>query len=85
MILLVRPRGAGFCMRATCIAMVEAPSRAPRPVSYTHLDVYKRQLIAVIVGVLFALILFYKFVDWVGPYSGGLSSQEVGKGSVAGR
>ncbi|MFY9627914.1 MAG: hypothetical protein WAK03_07145 [Methylocystis sp.] len=42
-------------------------------------------LIAVIVGVLFALILFYKFVDWVGPYSGGLSSQEVGKGSVAGR
>ena len=27
----------------------------------------------------FVVVLFFKFVDWLGPYSGGLSSPEVGK------
>jgi hypothetical protein len=36
-------------------------------------------VLAVIFALIFSVILFNKFVEWVGPYSGGLSSPEVGK------
>ena len=38
-------------------------------------------VLTVIVALVFVLVLFSKFVDWVGPSAGGLVSHEVGKGT----
>jgi hypothetical protein len=42
-------------------------------------------VLTVIVALVFVLVLFSKFVDWVGPSSGGLVSHEVGKGTSMAR
>ncbi len=36
-------------------------------------------VLTVIVALVFVVVLFSKFVEWVGPSSGGLGSREVGK------
>ena len=38
-------------------------------------------VIAVIVAIIFVVVLFFKFVDWVGPLSGG-SASEAGKAQM---
>jgi hypothetical protein len=37
------------------------------------------EIVAVICAIVFVIVLFFNFVDWLGPYSGALSSPEVGK------
>jgi hypothetical protein len=37
------------------------------------------ELVAVACAIVFAVFMFFNFVEWVGPYSGALSSPEVGK------
>jgi hypothetical protein len=47
---------------------------------HTHRDdTVLIQLAAVVCAIFFAVFMFFKFVDWTGPYSGALSSPEVGK------
>jgi hypothetical protein len=36
-------------------------------------------VLTVIIALVFVLVVFSKFVDWVGPSSGGLVSHEIGK------
>jgi hypothetical protein len=42
-------------------------------------------VLTVIVALVFVVVLFSKFVDWVGPSSGGLGSREVGKATSMAR
>jgi hypothetical protein len=37
------------------------------------------EIVAVVCAIVFVVVMFFKFVDWMGPYSGALSSPEVGK------
>lgn len=42
-------------------------------------------VLTVIVALVFVVVLFSKFLDWVGPSSGGLGSREVGKAAPMAR
>jgi hypothetical protein len=59
-----------------------SPAMGDRRMSdQSHLkDGIATPVLTVIVALVFVLVLFSKFVDWVGPSSSGLVSHEVGKG-----